>query len=178
MTSLIQPMDQSVIATFKKHYRQILLQDYLANYTENIQKFLKTMTIKMAIDIMALAWDAVKESTLKGSFSKLLRGRSRLISKQRMSFWGTNFRRRRILGGLRLISTKTRLMKNSLPNRFRTSLLSTVPKWKRRWILYMERTMKMRKWRRCHTGVEWSSCPSLSCILNNKQPRRSTTFFG
>lgn len=72
MTSLIQPMDQSVIATFKKHYRKILLQDYLANYTENIQKFLKTMTIKMAIDIMALAWDAVKESTLKGSFSKLL----------------------------------------------------------------------------------------------------------
>lgn len=63
-------MDQSVIATFKKHYRKILLQDYLANYTENIQKFLKTMTIKMAIDIMALSMGCSKGEHAKGKFQQ------------------------------------------------------------------------------------------------------------
>lgn len=72
VTSILQPMDQGVIAVLKKLYRKELLRHFLINQTEeDVIEPRKKLDLKDA-DIMACnAWSAVKNSTIYNSWKKL-----------------------------------------------------------------------------------------------------------
>lgn len=53
VTALIQPMDQAVIATMKKLYRKYLLEDHLLDFEGAPDQFVKSFTIKQAIELIA-----------------------------------------------------------------------------------------------------------------------------
>jgi hypothetical protein len=65
-TSILQPMDQGVIATFKTYYLQLVMR-YLVSESDGeskptvLQELWKKYNIKMAIDNTALAWDRVTQ---------------------------------------------------------------------------------------------------------------------
>lgn len=69
-TSLIQPMDQGVIWSFKSHYRKTQMQKLLTS--NNIQMFKKSFNIKNALWSISNAWDAVTSSVLKNVWNNLL----------------------------------------------------------------------------------------------------------
>ena len=60
-TSLIQPMDQGVIANFKAIYQRKTMRkliNFLDNHLEGtVQEFWKAFNIKDALDYMVEAWD-------------------------------------------------------------------------------------------------------------------------
>ena len=74
-TSLLQPMDQGVIATFKAYYlrrtfrKMVTAVDADPNLT--IIQFWKGFNIKNAIDTIADAWDEVKDSNMNGVWKKV-----------------------------------------------------------------------------------------------------------
>lgn len=77
VTALIQPMDQTVIATLKANYRRLILRQLIHSDDEapiTRQMFLKSYTLKEAIMNIKLAWASVKESTLKNAWNKLRGG--------------------------------------------------------------------------------------------------------
>ncbi|XP_029054077.2 jerky protein homolog-like [Osmia bicornis bicornis] len=57
-TSSIQPMDQGIIAEFKRSFRHKLTQR-LVTYESGAEQFFKTYTIKDCIDIISEAWSEV-----------------------------------------------------------------------------------------------------------------------
>lgn len=71
VTPLIQPMDQGVIAAFKKRYRGNLLQEYVKEGL-TLKAFWEKRTILGAIYDMAEAWGQIADSTLKNGWNKLL----------------------------------------------------------------------------------------------------------
>ena len=79
-TSLIQPMDQSVLESTKRRYRKELLKKLLlADSTTStdapeltIIEFWKKLNIKDAMFMVAEAWNDVPESTIQASWKKLL----------------------------------------------------------------------------------------------------------
>lgn len=74
-TSLIQPIDQGVIKSFKRNYRKNLLQEILLNCDENdihLMNCLKRITMKDVIFWAAHARDSVKLSCLRKSWCALL----------------------------------------------------------------------------------------------------------
>ena len=74
-TSLFQPMDQGVIVSWKRYYRQKLLQEILLNCDENdvLLNCLINITMKDVVYWSAEAWQSVKASTLRRAWSKNLR---------------------------------------------------------------------------------------------------------
>lgn len=73
VTSLIQPMDQGAIESFKRRYTKLLLQELLLKFEdEDLETRVKSVTIKNAIYWAAEAWKSVKESTLNRVWSPLL----------------------------------------------------------------------------------------------------------
>lgn len=74
-TSVIQPMDQGVLQTIKRHYKRDLLLRLL-NEEEvgsmNIAEYSKTLNILDAVLMSAKSWDEVEEKTIARSWSKLL----------------------------------------------------------------------------------------------------------
>ena len=70
MTSLIQPMDQGVLESTKHRYRKKLLQRLIiADEMEtSIIDFLKTVDMKMVIELVAEAWDEISSRTLQRSW--------------------------------------------------------------------------------------------------------------
>ena len=71
-TSLLQPMDQSVIASFKKNYRKFFMRELLLrDDCKSLLDFQREYTIKNAIDNVAYAWDRIPISTLKNAWHKL-----------------------------------------------------------------------------------------------------------
>jgi hypothetical protein len=56
VTSLIQPMDQGVIAAMKKQYRRSILQRHI-DEGNDLKTFMKSITILHAIYEVAKAWD-------------------------------------------------------------------------------------------------------------------------
>lgn len=77
VTSLIQPLDQGVIATFKRHYRGLFLRTILQDsdmQNKNMNEALKAVNMKHVIYWCAQAWDNVKAETLQRCWSKLYDG--------------------------------------------------------------------------------------------------------
>jgi len=81
-TSLLQPMDQSVIATFKAYYLRRVLKEMLrvvnkerdAGELSNdvVRKFWKNFNIGHSLTMVDESWKELKETTLNKSWRKLL----------------------------------------------------------------------------------------------------------
>ena len=69
-TSLIQPLDQGIIATFKKNYRRELVSKIISNEQQSVIEFLKGMSIKDFFYIGASAWNAVTPKTIEGCWMR------------------------------------------------------------------------------------------------------------
>lgn len=69
-TSLIQPMDQGVIWSFKCHYRKTIVQKLVSS--NNREDFKKEFNIKKALWSIDNAWDAVTSEVLKNAWNNLL----------------------------------------------------------------------------------------------------------
>lgn len=70
-TSLIQPMDQAVIETFKRRYRKKFIQDLVMEEDLNLQEYWKAYNLKNVVDNACDAWTDVSQETLKRSWNKL-----------------------------------------------------------------------------------------------------------
>ena len=64
-TSLIQPLDQGIVATFKKNYHRELVSKIIASNV-TVTEYLKSLTIKEFFYMGASAWNAVSASTIEG----------------------------------------------------------------------------------------------------------------
>lgn len=76
VTSLVQPMDQSVIETLKKLYRKQLMRRLLlgdTNDEETIFSTYKKIDLKDCCYMLVEAWNGVKSCTLHKSWNKLLK---------------------------------------------------------------------------------------------------------
>lgn len=76
VTSLIQPVDQTVISNMKRFYRGQLLSDLLRKDNEAAitrQEYLKSYTIGDARLSMIECWERVLPSTVANSFNKLMK---------------------------------------------------------------------------------------------------------
>ena len=71
-TSLIQPLDQGIIATFKKNYRRELVSS-IVNGDRSVTEFLKSLSIKDFIYLASTAWNAVLPKTIEGCWMRGLR---------------------------------------------------------------------------------------------------------
>ena len=73
-TSLIQPMDQGVLDTLKRHYKQKLIRRALDEDNEHrsMAEVKKSISIKDAIDWSAQAWREITPYTLRCSWNKIL----------------------------------------------------------------------------------------------------------
>lgn len=69
-TSLIQPMDQGVIRSFKCNYRKSIVQKLLCANSRH--EFVKSLNIKIAMWTAAASWDAVSAKVLINVWSNLL----------------------------------------------------------------------------------------------------------
>lgn len=72
VTALIQPMDQGVIATMKRHYRSGLLQ-IVSDEHSDLKTFWKNLTLLDAIYELEKAWGKVRSTTLQKSWKKIFR---------------------------------------------------------------------------------------------------------
>ena len=74
-TSILQPMDQGVLDTLKRHYRKKIMRNALLNednVLKNMSAVKKSITIKDAIVWAAEAWAEVKTSTIQSSWNLIL----------------------------------------------------------------------------------------------------------
>ncbi|XP_042233394.1 tigger transposable element-derived protein 1-like [Homarus americanus] len=76
-TSLLQPMDQGVIAAFKAYYLRRTFKKLIAGTEEgddkaSVLQFWESFNIKHAIDIIVEAWGDVSKDCLNGVWRKLL----------------------------------------------------------------------------------------------------------
>ena len=78
-TSLIQPMDQSVLENLKRRYRRELLRKLLLADTSThetpelgVVKFWKKLNLKDTMFFAVKAWDDIPQSSLRASWNKLL----------------------------------------------------------------------------------------------------------
>ena len=68
-TSKIQPMDQGVISTLKQHYRKKLIKD-MVSVDQGLLSFLKELTLKDVINKLQVAWDHVKQESVKKCWTR------------------------------------------------------------------------------------------------------------
>ena len=76
-TALIQPMDQTAIATFKTLYKRLYYEEMVAFVTKSsienpADAFVKEYSLLDAIKNIGKAWDMVKRETIQKSFNKVL----------------------------------------------------------------------------------------------------------
>lgn len=75
VTSLLQPMDQSVIETLKRLYRKQLLRKLLSVDTDNpevVLSFFKQMNLKECCYMIVDAWDFIGRRALNNAWNKIL----------------------------------------------------------------------------------------------------------
>uniref|UniRef100_A0A5S6QLC3 DDE-1 domain-containing protein n=1 Tax=Trichuris muris TaxID=70415 RepID=A0A5S6QLC3_TRIMR len=75
VTSLILPMDEGVIRSFKGLYRKNLLRELLMKYdntAESVTAFYKRISLRDCCDMAAASWESVKQTTLRNSWNKVL----------------------------------------------------------------------------------------------------------
>ncbi|KAK3875186.1 hypothetical protein Pcinc_019926 [Petrolisthes cinctipes] len=74
-TSLIQPMDQGVIATFKAYYLRRTIQQLIKETDRDnklsVQQYWKNFNIKKCLDNIRDAWEEVSPSTMNGVWKKI-----------------------------------------------------------------------------------------------------------
>lgn len=70
-TSLIQPMDQGVIESFKRRYRKTFIEGLISETDADLKNYWKMFTIKDAIYNAAEAWNNIPEITLQRCWNKL-----------------------------------------------------------------------------------------------------------
>ena len=80
-TSLVQPMDQSVLENMKRRYRKELLKKLLladdsttAESEVGVIAFWKSLTIKDAMYMVSDAWNYITDANIRASWNKLLGG--------------------------------------------------------------------------------------------------------
>lgn len=71
VTSIIQPMDQGVIETTKRHYKKKLIT-HILECEENLNEALKKINVKDVIYKVAQAWQLVNPATIRKSFNKII----------------------------------------------------------------------------------------------------------
>eukprot|EP00061_Rhincodon_typus_P018691 g47972.t1 len=74
-TSLLQPIDQGVIAPFKAYYLRRTFKRLIAateGHKNSVLQFWKSVNIKNAIDIIVEAWGDVSKDCLRAVWEKLL----------------------------------------------------------------------------------------------------------
>uniref|UniRef100_A0A6G3MJP3 Tigger transposable element-derived protein 5 (Trinotate prediction) n=1 Tax=Henneguya salminicola TaxID=69463 RepID=A0A6G3MJP3_HENSL len=69
MTSLIQPPDQGIIASFKQNYRRELVSKIIAS-NDTVTEYLNSLTIKEFVYMEASAWNAVSSSKIEGCWNR------------------------------------------------------------------------------------------------------------
>lgn len=74
-TSMIQPLDQGIINTFKGHYRRMICEKLLSAMDEgddmiNLESVAKRITVLDAITYAALAWNKMTKETISNCFRK------------------------------------------------------------------------------------------------------------
>lgn len=69
--SLIQPMEQGIIANMKRFYRRELLVDLISKDV-TIVDYQKNLSLKDAIRGIALGWDSTSEDMIRRCFAKIL----------------------------------------------------------------------------------------------------------
>lgn len=72
-TSIIQPLDQGIIKSFKSQYRTIILrkQTLALEVDQQLQEFTKSITILKAIYFVKRAWWMVTQRTIRNCFKKV-----------------------------------------------------------------------------------------------------------
>ena len=68
-TSLIQPLDQGIIANFKKHYRRELVNNMIVSEMP-VTDYLQGLTLKDFIYTGPTAWSKITPSTIEGSWMR------------------------------------------------------------------------------------------------------------
>uniref|UniRef100_A0A914WT09 HTH CENPB-type domain-containing protein n=1 Tax=Plectus sambesii TaxID=2011161 RepID=A0A914WT09_9BILA len=71
-TSLIQPLDQGIIHSFKAHYRHLIIRKQLAAIEQDIsaKDFSKTVDVLQALHMVKSAWNLVTPQTISNCFRK------------------------------------------------------------------------------------------------------------
>ena len=74
VTSLIQPMDQGVLVALKRIYKKKLLSRLILADEDDISivDFLKSINMKVVVDLVKEAWDEIKADTLRKSWEKII----------------------------------------------------------------------------------------------------------
>ncbi|CAG4982090.1 unnamed protein product [Parnassius apollo] len=75
VTSLLQPMDQSIIDTLKLLYRKQLLRRLLSVDEDNVEvvlSFFKEMNLKECCYMVVEAWDLIEKKTLNKAWDRVL----------------------------------------------------------------------------------------------------------
>lgn len=76
VTSLIQPMDQSVIETLKRLYRKQFLRRLLSVDEDNVEVvllFFKQINLKECCYMVVDAWDLIERKTLNKAWNRILK---------------------------------------------------------------------------------------------------------
>ncbi|KAJ4427021.1 hypothetical protein ANN_26820 [Periplaneta americana] len=81
IASLLQPMDQGVIVTMKRHYRRELLSLLLAEEQTVTDFWKKVFNIKEAIYLAAKAWGMISNQNIIQSWRKLNNNAKELVGK-------------------------------------------------------------------------------------------------
>lgn len=70
-TSVLQPMDQSVIETLKRRYRKKFIQRLIIEEEMSLIDYWKAYNLKHVVDNVSDAWNEVSQQTLKRAWHKL-----------------------------------------------------------------------------------------------------------
>ncbi|XP_023214516.1 jerky protein homolog-like [Centruroides sculpturatus] len=84
IASVLQPMDQGVIESFKRYYRKALLHMVLIGeeYEKTIRQVYTKINLKDAMYMAAEAWATVKDTTLATAWNKLLPSYGSIIAPE------------------------------------------------------------------------------------------------
>lgn len=88
VTSVIQPQDQGIISALKRLYKRNLLRSLINNEEISYEDFVKSIDVYQVMVQLDAAWEAVKESTLRNCWSKLLGKSSDSIEPEFIDFRG------------------------------------------------------------------------------------------
>ena len=73
-TSMLQPLDQGIIATFKSFYLRSILRNLTSAFVENgdnINSYWKKFNMKMAEDLLSDSWRSISQSTMNTCWKKV-----------------------------------------------------------------------------------------------------------